>query len=125
MTPCPTQLPSDTPATGNEPVVSLLGSGAATGGAKAEGLCGCAFVAPEKPAGLGSDPVSDDTDGIFKLIDFTLQPQACIADINNIHHIAWLVRYDDPVAGGVGHLRAGFSPRIDDAHSALQGRGVE
>ena len=50
---------------------------------------------------LGSSvqKISDDMDGIFKLIDFTLQPQACIADINNIHHIAWLVRYDDPVAG--------------------------
>lgn len=50
---------------------------------------------------LGSSvqKISDDMDGIFKLIDFTLQPQACIADINNIHHIAWLVRYNDPVAG--------------------------
>ena len=49
---------------------------------------------------LGSSvqKISDDLDGIFKLIDFTLEPQACIADINNIHHIAWLVRYNDPVA---------------------------
>jgi hypothetical protein len=38
-------------------------------------------------------------DGIFKLIDFTRKPQACIVDSNNIHHIAWLVRYNDPVAG--------------------------
>jgi hypothetical protein len=43
--------------------------------------------------------VSDDLDGIFKLIDFTQQPQAAIADFNNIHNITWLVRYVDPVAG--------------------------
>jgi hypothetical protein len=50
---------------------------------------------------LGSSvqKISDDLDGIFKLIDFTLQPQSAIADINNIHHISWLVRYNDPVAG--------------------------
>lgn len=50
---------------------------------------------------LGSSvqKISDDLDGIFKLIDFTLKPQAAIADINNIHHIAWLVKYKDPIAG--------------------------
>lgn len=49
---------------------------------------------------LGSSvqKISDDLDGIFKLIDFTLEPQSAIVDINNIHHIAWLVRYNDPTA---------------------------
>lgn len=58
---------------------------------------------------LGSSvqKVSDDLDGIFKLINFrTLQPQAAIADINNVHHIAWLVKYTDPVAGARSILLA-------------------
>jgi hypothetical protein len=48
--------------------------------------------------GSSVQKVSDDMDGIFRLIDFTQEPQSCIADINNIHHIAWLVRYKDPLA---------------------------
>lgn len=47
--------------------------------------------------GSAVQKISDDLDGIFKLIDFTQQPQAVIADINNIHNIAFLVRYKDPV----------------------------
>jgi hypothetical protein len=49
---------------------------------------------------LGSSvqKISDDMDGIFKLIDFSQQPQAVIVDINNIHNIAWLVRYKDPLS---------------------------
>jgi hypothetical protein len=49
---------------------------------------------------LGSSvqKISDDMDGIFKLIDFSQQPQAAIVDINNIHNISWLVRYKDPLA---------------------------
>jgi hypothetical protein len=49
---------------------------------------------------LGSSvqKISDDMDGIFKLIDFSQQPQAVVIDINNIHNIAWLVRYKDPLA---------------------------
>jgi hypothetical protein len=48
--------------------------------------------------GSSVQKVSDDLDGIFKLIDFTQQPQSAIADINNIHNIVWLVRYKDPLA---------------------------
>ena len=48
--------------------------------------------------GSSVQKVSDDMDGIFRLIDFGQEPQACICDINNIHHIAWLVRYQDPLA---------------------------
>jgi hypothetical protein len=58
---------------------------------------------------LGSSvqKISDDMDGIFKLINFTaLVPQAAIADINDIHHIAWLVEYNDPVAGARSILLA-------------------
>lgn len=43
--------------------------------------------------------VSDDLDGIFKLIDFTQQPCSALLDLNNIHNAAFLVRYKDPVAG--------------------------
>ena len=49
---------------------------------------------------LGSSvqKISDDMDGIFKLIDFSQEPQAALIDINGIHNIAWLVRYKDPLA---------------------------
>jgi hypothetical protein len=49
---------------------------------------------------LGSSvqKISDDMDGIFKRIDFTQQPQAALADTNNIHNITWLVRYIDPLS---------------------------
>src|SRR3981189_925764 len=49
---------------------------------------------------LGSSvqKISDDLDGIFRLIDFSQQPQAALVDINNIHHIVFLVRYKDPLA---------------------------
>lgn len=46
--------------------------------------------------GSSVQKISDDMDGIFKLIDFTQEPQSAIADINGIHHICWLVRYRDP-----------------------------
>lgn len=49
--------------------------------------------------GSSVQKISDDLDGIFRLIDFTVEPQAALADINNIHHIIFLVRYRDPVAG--------------------------
>jgi hypothetical protein len=49
--------------------------------------------------GSSVQKISDDLDGIFKLIDFSQQPQCAIADINNIHHIVFLVRYKDPVTG--------------------------
>jgi hypothetical protein len=42
--------------------------------------------------------ISDDLDGIFKLIDFTQSPNASVADINNIHNVVFLVRYQDPLA---------------------------
>jgi hypothetical protein len=49
---------------------------------------------------LGSSvqKISDDMDGIFKLVDFAQQPQAALADINAIHNIAFLLRYKDPLA---------------------------
>lgn len=48
--------------------------------------------------GSSVQKISDDMDGIFKLIDFTQQPQSAIADMNNIHNICWLVRYIDPLS---------------------------
>jgi hypothetical protein len=49
---------------------------------------------------LGSSvqKISDDLDGILKLVDFTQQPQAALVDMNNIHNIAWLLRYKDPLS---------------------------
>jgi hypothetical protein len=49
---------------------------------------------------LGSSvqKISDDLDGIFKLVDFTQEPQAALVDMNNIHNIAWLLRYKDPLS---------------------------
>ena len=48
--------------------------------------------------GSSVQKISDDLDGIFKLIDFSQQPQSAIADINNIHNISWLVRYKDQLS---------------------------
>lgn len=48
--------------------------------------------------GSSVQKISDDLDGIFKLIDFTQPPQFAIADFNNIHNAIWLVRYKDPLA---------------------------
>jgi hypothetical protein len=48
--------------------------------------------------GSSVQKISDDLDGIFKLIDFTQQPQFAIADFNNIHNALWLVRYRDPLS---------------------------
>jgi hypothetical protein len=48
--------------------------------------------------GSSVQKISDDMDGIFKLIDFSQQPQAAIADINAIHNIMFLVRYKDPLS---------------------------
>jgi hypothetical protein len=48
--------------------------------------------------GSSVQKISDDMDGIFKLVDFTQQPQFAIADFNNIHNAVWLVRYVDPLS---------------------------
>jgi hypothetical protein len=49
--------------------------------------------------GASVEKVSDDLDGIFRLIDFTLVPSAALNDIRNIHCYLLLVRYLDPVVG--------------------------
>lgn len=46
--------------------------------------------------GSSVEKISDDMDGIFRLIDFTQLPAACVNDINNIHCYLLLVRYRDP-----------------------------
>jgi len=43
--------------------------------------------------------ISDDLDGIFQLVDFTLQPSAALNDLSNIHCYVLLINYLDPVAG--------------------------
>jgi hypothetical protein len=48
--------------------------------------------------GSSVQKISDDLDGIFKLIDFSQPPQAALADIRNIHNISFLVRYIDPLS---------------------------
>jgi hypothetical protein len=48
--------------------------------------------------GSSVQKISDDLDGIFKLIDFSQQPQGVVANINNIHNALFLVRYQDPLA---------------------------
>jgi hypothetical protein len=49
--------------------------------------------------GSAVQKVSDDLDGIFKLIDFSQVIQGAVVDLNNIHNAAFLVRYKDPAAG--------------------------
>lgn len=48
--------------------------------------------------GSSVQKLSDDMDGIFKLIDFSQPPQGALADINNIHNAVFLVRYADPLS---------------------------
>jgi hypothetical protein len=43
--------------------------------------------------------ISDDLDGIFQLVDFSLQPSSALNDLSNIHCYVLLLKYLDPVAG--------------------------
>src|ERR1700719_893409 len=43
--------------------------------------------------------ISDDLDGIFQLVDFSVQPSAALNDISNIHCYVLFLKYLDPVAG--------------------------
>lgn len=49
--------------------------------------------------GASVEKISDDMDGIFKLIDFSQLPCAAVNDINNIHCYLLLVKYKDPLDG--------------------------
>jgi hypothetical protein len=43
--------------------------------------------------------ISDDLDGIFQLVDFSLQPSAALNDLSNIHCYVLLLKYLDTIAG--------------------------
>src|ERR1700719_551130 len=43
--------------------------------------------------------ISDDLDGIFQLVDFSLQPCAALNDLSNIHCYVLLLKYLDPILG--------------------------
>lgn len=47
--------------------------------------------------GSSVDKISDDMDGVFRLIDFTQEPCGAVNDINNIHTMMMLVKYNDPL----------------------------
>jgi hypothetical protein len=47
--------------------------------------------------GTSVQKISDDLDGIWPLLDFSQQPQSAVMDINGVHNIGFLVRYNDPV----------------------------
>lgn len=47
--------------------------------------------------GSSVDKISDDMDGVFRLIDFTQEPCGAVNDINNIHTLMMLVKYNDPL----------------------------
>lgn len=49
--------------------------------------------------GTSVEKISDDMDGIFRLIDFSQAPSAAVNDINNIHCFLLLVKYKEPVLG--------------------------
>ena len=59
--------------------------------------------------GSSVQKLSDDMDGIFKLIDFTQPPQGALADINAIHNAVFLVRYKDPVVGSTRSIMLAFN----------------
>jgi len=45
--------------------------------------------------GSSVQKVSGDLDGIFQQVDFSLQPQGALVDINNVHNVMWLLKYND------------------------------
>jgi hypothetical protein len=47
--------------------------------------------------GSSVQKISDDLDGIFQNADFTLQPQASLVDMGNVHNVMWLLRYHDTI----------------------------
>ena len=49
--------------------------------------------------GSSVEKISNDMDGVFRLVDFTQEPVSAINDINNIHTYMLLVRYIDPIQG--------------------------
>lgn len=49
--------------------------------------------------GATVNKISDDLDGIFQLIDFSVVPSAALNDINNLHCYLLLVKYNDPISG--------------------------
>lgn len=48
--------------------------------------------------GSSVEKISNDMDGVFRLVDFTQEPVAAINDINNIHTFMLLVKYKDPLS---------------------------
>jgi hypothetical protein len=53
--------------------------------------------------------LSDDMDGIFKLVDFSQPPQGALADINAIHNAVILLRYKDPVTSTTRSIMLTFN----------------
>src|SRR5215831_2540024 len=45
--------------------------------------------------GSSVQKISDDMDGVFQQVDFSLQPQGGLVDIANQHHVLWLLKYVD------------------------------
>lgn len=48
--------------------------------------------------GSSVQKISDDLDGIFKLVNFSLQPQGAVLDINSKHTAIFLLSYNDPLS---------------------------
>lgn len=48
--------------------------------------------------GSSVEKISNDMDGVFRLVDFSQEPVAAVNDINNIHTYMLLVRYKDPTS---------------------------
>lgn len=48
--------------------------------------------------GSSVEKISNDMDGVFRLVDFTQEPVSAVNDINNIHTFMILVKYKDPMS---------------------------
>ena len=61
--------------------------------------------------GATVEKISDPMDGLYNTIDFTLQPQAVVTDVNHIKVFMLLVRIKDPVNGARSVFLSFFSKK--------------
>ena len=64
--------------------------------------------------GSSVEKISDTMDGIFRGIDFSQEPVACVDDVLNLHTFQLLVKYNgtlDPVGGGTQSLILMFNQK--------------
>ena len=72
--------------------------------------------------GASIQKASDDLDGIWMRVDFSLEPCAAVADINEIHCYLLLVRYRDPANAAVFGVQAQGTPLLRSLITVFQSK---